>query len=108
MPDKCPRCGSSNIIGYMDEYEYMDCGYRFKLLAPRKMDGGARSPVRKLIVIAVILVVLPWLILLLTPAIAPNDVRNAFAGVFSALFIASGLYILFLILYAVLRIAFKK
>lgn len=86
----------------------MDCGYRFKLLAPRKMDGGARSPVRKLIVIAVILVVLPWLILLLTPAIAPNDVRNVLSLFAGFLFIASGLYILFLILYAVLRIAFKK
>jgi hypothetical protein len=107
MPDKCPRCGSNNIIGYMGEYECMDRGYRFKLLALRRW-MGARSPVRKLIVIAVILVVLPWLILLLIPANAPTDVRNVFAGVSSALFIASGLYILFLILYAVLRIAFKK
>jgi len=30
MPERCPRCGSGNIIGYMGEWECMDCGYRFK------------------------------------------------------------------------------
>jgi ABC-type nickel/cobalt efflux system permease component RcnA len=59
-------------------------------------------------VIAVILVVLPWLILLLIPANAPTDVRNVLVGVSTILIVASGLYILFLTLYKVLRIAFKK
>ena len=30
-PERCPKCGSSNIIGYMGEYECMDCGYKFRL-----------------------------------------------------------------------------
>ena len=25
----CPRCGSSNIVGYKGEWECMDCGYKF-------------------------------------------------------------------------------
>jgi len=27
--EKCPRCGSGNIVGYKNEYECMDCGYKF-------------------------------------------------------------------------------
>jgi TM2 domain-containing membrane protein YozV/DNA-directed RNA polymerase subunit RPC12/RpoP len=30
MSSRCPRCGSGNIIGYMGEWECMDCGYKFK------------------------------------------------------------------------------
>jgi hypothetical protein len=34
MVDKCPKCGSGNIIGYMGEWECMDCGYKFKPPSP--------------------------------------------------------------------------
>lgn len=27
----CPKCGSGNIVGYMGEYECMDCGYKFRI-----------------------------------------------------------------------------
>jgi len=27
----CPKCGSTNIIGYMGEYECMDCGHKFRI-----------------------------------------------------------------------------
>ena len=30
-PERCPKCGSSNVIGYKGEYECMDCGYKFRL-----------------------------------------------------------------------------
>ena len=26
---RCPRCGSSNVIGYKGEWECMDCGYKW-------------------------------------------------------------------------------
>ena len=35
-PERCPKCGSSNIIGYKGEYECMDCGYKFTISAPKK------------------------------------------------------------------------
>jgi len=31
-PERCPKCGSSNIIGYKGEYECMDCGYKFGII----------------------------------------------------------------------------
>lgn len=26
---KCPQCGSSNVVGYKDEWECVDCGYKW-------------------------------------------------------------------------------
>jgi len=31
MSSRCPTCGSGNIVGYMREWECIDCGYKFKL-----------------------------------------------------------------------------
>jgi len=39
-PDRCPKCGSTNIIGYMGEYECMDCGYKFTI-------GASPSKIRR-------------------------------------------------------------
>jgi len=40
-PERCPRCGGGNIIGYKGEWECMDCGYKFSL-SPRK--GPEQKP----------------------------------------------------------------
>jgi hypothetical protein len=34
MSVRCPRCGSGNVVGYMGEWECMNCGYKFKLPTP--------------------------------------------------------------------------
>ena len=97
MPERCPRCGSGNIVGYMGEWECMDCRYRFKLptsyTVPRRADIRKRAPVGKLIMVAVILAVLPWLIILLTPLLDHSkNVGGILATIASSLFIVFGLY----------------
>jgi hypothetical protein len=95
----------------MGEWECMDCGYKFKLstfdTVSKKIDSGGRTPIRKLITVAVVLIASPWLLLLLSE-LFPYNVRGVFGAVSAFLFIMSGLYILLLIVYAILRIAFKK
>ena len=113
MPVRCPKCGSGNVVGYMGEWECMDCGYRFRLptsyTVPRRADIEKGSPVGKLIMVAVALAVLPWLIMLLIPLLDHSkNVGGILATIASSLFIVFGLYIFFLILYAILRIAFKR
>ena len=39
-PERCPRCGGGNIIGYKGKWECMDCGYRFFI---RLKKGGLNS-----------------------------------------------------------------
>jgi rubredoxin len=34
MSVRCPKCGGGNVVGYMGEWECMDCGYKFKLPTP--------------------------------------------------------------------------
>jgi quinol-cytochrome oxidoreductase complex cytochrome b subunit len=113
MSVRCPKCGSGNVVGYMGEWECMDCGHRFRLptsyTVPRRADIGKRSPVGKLIMVAVALAVLPWLIIFLIPLLDHSkNVGGILATIASSLFIVFGFYILFLILYAILRIASKR
>jgi len=95
----------------MGEWECMDCGYKFKLSTShtisKKVSSRERVLVRRLVMIAAVLVVSPWLLILLIP-LFPYEIRLPIGGVVAILLIASGLYILLLILYAILRLAFKK
>ena len=75
---RCPKCGSGNIIGYMGEYECVNCGYRFtkpvdviKSAKPRYVppstskkaagDGGSRTWILVLLLIVAILGWLFWI-----------------------------------------------
>jgi len=42
---KCPKCGSGNIIGYMGEWECMDCGYKFRISPERPSVSAPAKPV---------------------------------------------------------------
>jgi len=35
MSVRCPKCGSGNVVGYMGEWECMDCGCKFRLSTSR-------------------------------------------------------------------------
>ena len=35
----CPKCGSSNVVGYKGVYECFNCGYKFKMDSPREFRG---------------------------------------------------------------------
>ena len=76
--NRCPKCGSGNIIGYMGEYECMDCGYKFTKTrditksvkpnyippsTPKKVGGGggSRTWILILLLIAAILGWLFWI-----------------------------------------------
>ena len=45
-PERCPRCGSGNIIGYKGEWECMDCGYKFLPSQERGLEGR-KPPARE-------------------------------------------------------------
>ena len=66
----CPKCGSNNVIGYMGEYECMDCGHKFRIAQqmpppkppPRTAVRHPSGPSRSIwIALAVILLIIGFL-----------------------------------------------
>ena len=43
---RCPRCGSENIVGYENEYECMDCGYKF-VISQTGVKERSYMPIRR-------------------------------------------------------------
>ena len=43
---RCPRCGSENIVGYENEYECMDCGYKF-VISQTGVQERSYIPIRR-------------------------------------------------------------
>jgi len=74
-PERCPKCGSGNIIGYEGEWECMDCGYKFtetigttKRIKPNYISppsppkkGGSGSSRTWVLILLLILAILGWL-----------------------------------------------
>jgi TM2 domain-containing membrane protein YozV len=44
MSVRCPKCGGGNVVGYMGEWECMDCGCKFRLSTSRSNYRFSKMP----------------------------------------------------------------